>query len=64
MVGFLSVLFFTWLSDKCRMRGPIIIVTCSTAIVGYIMLLASDRAAVKYGGYVDLYSFAFSVILN
>ena len=46
------------------MRGPIIIVTCSTAIVGYIMLLASDRAAVKYGGYVDLCLFDSRVILN
>ena len=63
MVGFLSVLFCTWLSDKYKMRGPIMIVACSIAIIGYIMLLASNRAAVKYGGYGDLYPFALDVLL-
>ena len=40
------------------------IVTCSIAIIGYIMLLASNRAAVKYGGYVDLYHLDLDMLLN
>ncbi|MCJ1306865.1 hypothetical protein MMC25_000509 [Agyrium rufum] len=50
MLGFFAVLFCTWLSDRIKMRGPIMIVTCSIAIVGYVMLLASEKATIQYGG--------------
>ncbi|MCJ1371593.1 hypothetical protein MMC20_002812 [Loxospora ochrophaea] len=50
MVGFFAVLIGSFLSDKFRARGPIMIVFCSLAIIGYIMLLAAKKPAVRYGG--------------
>ena len=52
MVGFFSVLLGTYASDRFKARGPIMIVGCSLAIVGYIMLVAAQRPAVRYGGFV------------
>ena len=48
--GFFAVLGATFLSDTYRARGPVMIVGCSLAIVGYIMLLVPARPAVHYGG--------------
>ena len=48
--AFLCVLLTTYFSDKLKMRGPIMIFGSSTAIIGYIMLLASHSAGVRYGG--------------
>ena len=50
MAGFFGVVVGTWASDRIKARGPIMLVGCSVAIVGYIMLLASKRPAVQYGG--------------
>ena len=50
MAGFFSVLSVCWLSDRLKLRGPLIISGCVVAIAGYTMLLAGDRPAVRYGG--------------
>ncbi|MCJ1343390.1 hypothetical protein MMC31_001583 [Peltigera leucophlebia] len=50
MVGFIAVIGATFLSDRIKARGPVILVGCSLAIIGYIMLLVSARPAVHYGG--------------
>ena len=50
MCGFFAVLIGCWASDRIKARGPIVIAGCSLAIIGYIMLLASKRPAVQYGG--------------
>lgn len=40
----------TFVSDRIEMRGPIMIVGCLIAIVGYILLLVPARPLVHYGG--------------
>jgi MFS family permease len=49
-LAFFSVLLVGHFSDRYRMRGPFMIAGCTLAIGGYIMLIASNKAAVKYGG--------------
>jgi len=50
MAGFFAVIFGTFMSDKIKARGPIMICGCSIAIVGYILLLIPARPLVHYGG--------------
>ena len=50
MAGFVSVLAVCWASDRLKMRGVFIIGGCLVAAIGFIMLLAGDRAAVRYAG--------------
>lgn len=50
MAGFFAVILCTFLSDRIKMRGPIMIGCCSMAIVGYIMLLVKTRPLIHYGG--------------
>lgn len=50
MCAFVVVLLTGWASDKWHMRGPLMLVGCTVAIAGYIMLIASDRSSVQYGG--------------
>ena len=50
MAGFFAVILGTFVSDKIKARGPIIIFCSSLAIIGYIMLIASTRPLVQYGG--------------
>ncbi|KAL2053359.1 hypothetical protein ABVK25_006353 [Lepraria finkii] len=50
MGGFFMVIIGTYLSDKIKMRGPIMIVGCLLAIIGYIMLLVPAHPLVHYGG--------------
>ena len=50
MCGFIMVIFGTFMSDKIKMRGPIMIVGCSLAIIGYILLLVPEKPLVHYGG--------------
>ena len=50
MGGLLTVLVATYLSDKYKARGAVMIIGCSVAIIGYIMLLVPTRPAVHYGG--------------
>ena len=45
MGGFFMVIIGTYLSDKIKMRGPIMIVGCLLAIIGYIMLLVPAHSA-------------------
>lgn len=54
MGGFFMVIIGTYVSDKIKMRGPIMIVGCLLAVIGYIMLLVPARPIVHYGGYVEL----------
>ncbi|KAI4720709.1 MFS general substrate transporter [Aureobasidium sp. EXF-10727] len=48
--AFLSVLLVTYLSDKYRMRGPFMLVGCTVAVGGYIMLISSNHHTIQYGG--------------
>jgi MFS family permease len=50
MGAFFVVLLVGWLSDKWKMRGPLMLVGCTVAIAGYIMLIASTKSQVQYGG--------------
>ncbi|KAF9734008.1 hypothetical protein PMIN01_08351 [Paraphaeosphaeria minitans] len=50
MEAFFIVLLTGWGSDKWRMRGPLMLFGCVVAIAGYIMLIASERSSVQYGG--------------
>jgi MFS family permease len=50
ILAFFSVLLVTNLSDRYRMRGPFMIAGCAVAIGGYIMLIASTKASIQYGG--------------
>ncbi|KAK0834871.1 hypothetical protein LTR73_001162 [Friedmanniomyces endolithicus] len=49
-LAFLTVLGSSWISDKIKMRGPVILVGASLAAIGYIMQLASHHPGIKYGG--------------
>jgi len=50
IAGFVFVLGGTFLSDRIKARGPIMIAGCSLAIIGYILLLVPARPLVRYGG--------------
>ena len=50
MAGFFGVLIGTFMSDKIKGRGPIMICGCSISIIGYILLLVPARPLVHYGG--------------
>jgi hypothetical protein len=50
MCAFFVVLLTGWGSDKLHMRGPLMLVGCTVAIIGYVMLIASDRSSIQYGG--------------
>ncbi|KAK3695680.1 major facilitator superfamily domain-containing protein [Podospora appendiculata] len=50
MLGFLVVILTAHLSDKVKSRGVFILGGTLLGIVGYVMLLVSDRNAVKYAG--------------
>ena len=50
IAGFIFVILGTFLSDKIKARGPIMIAGCSLAIIGYIMLLVPAHPLVHYGG--------------
>ena len=50
MAGFFSVILGTFVSDKIKARGPVMMFCCSLAIIGYIMLLVPTRPLVHYGG--------------
>jgi sugar phosphate permease len=50
MGGFFSVLLVGYFSDRLKVRGPLMIVGTTVAIVGYIMLIASSRPHTRYGG--------------
>lgn len=50
LCAFVAILITSALSDKVEARGPFMLVGCSVAIVGYIMLLVAKDPAVKYGG--------------
>ncbi|KAI9714919.1 MAG: hypothetical protein M1820_000208 [Bogoriella megaspora] len=50
MGAFFTVLLTGYLSDRYRVRGPFMIAGCTLAIGGYIMLIASEHALIRYGG--------------
>lgn len=49
-LAFLVVLMASWISDRIKMRGPLIAAGLSLAAVGYIMQLAAQTPGVRYGG--------------
>jgi len=49
-LAFLSVLLACYLSDRLKLRGPIILSGLAIAAIGYIMQLASDSNSVRYAG--------------
>ncbi|KAI6351417.1 hypothetical protein MCOR25_009953 [Pyricularia grisea] len=50
MTGFVSVIICSYLSDRFKVRGPFIAGGTVLGIIGYAMLLASERNPVKYAG--------------
>ena len=50
VVGFVTVILGTFLSDRIRSRGLVMIGGCSLAIIGYVILMVEARPAVHYGG--------------
>ncbi len=49
-LAFLVVIGVSFLSDKLKMRGPLILAGFTVAAIGYIMQLASSHGGVKYAG--------------
>ena len=49
-LAFLVVITSSFISDKIKMRGPIITTGLCVAAIGYIMQLASQKPGVKYAG--------------
>ncbi|KAF2720698.1 MFS general substrate transporter [Polychaeton citri CBS 116435] len=49
-LAFLVVIFACFMSDRIKMRGPVITVGLLLAAIGYIMQLASERPGVRYAG--------------
>jgi hypothetical protein len=49
-LAFLVVIGVSFLSDKIKMRGPLIATGALVAAIGYIMQIASHRPGVKYAG--------------
>lgn len=49
-LAFIVVVVVAFISDKIKMRGPLIFGLFLLSSIGYIMQLASDRNAVKYAG--------------
>ena len=50
IAGFISVIASSYLSDRTKIRGPFIAGGSLLGIVGYTMLLVSDRNPVRYAG--------------
>lgn len=49
-LAFLVVLLASWISDRIKMRGPLIATGLTIAAIGYIMQLATHNGAVRYVG--------------
>ncbi len=49
-LAFIVVLIVSYYSDKTKMRGPFMAAGALIAAMGYVMLLASKRSSVRYGG--------------
>jgi MFS family permease len=49
-IAFLVVLVASWVSDRIKMRGPLIAIGLTLAAIGYIMQLAAKTPSVRYGG--------------
>lgn len=49
-LAFLVVLGSSFISDKIKMRGPIITTGLCVAAIGYILQLASQKPGIKYAG--------------
>ncbi|KAM0715366.1 hypothetical protein Q7P37_008864 [Cladosporium fusiforme] len=49
-LAFLVVLIASWISDRVKMRGPLIAIGLIIAAIGYIMQLAAKTAGVRYAG--------------
>lgn len=50
VLAFLTVIAASFISDKIKMRGPMILLGLCVAAIGYIMQLASQKPGVKYAG--------------
>lgn len=50
VAGCIATIAGGWLADRAQMRGPFMMFFCAVAIVGFIMLIATDRTAVQYVG--------------
>ena len=50
MAAFLSVLIVTRLSNQLKRRGIFMLGGATVGIIGYIMLIASPKPLVQYGG--------------
>ncbi|KAI1432917.1 MFS transporter-like protein [Xylaria sp. CBS 124048] len=50
LAAFVVVLLVTRLSDRLKARGPLMVVCCLIAIIGYILLLATHKSSARYAG--------------
>lgn len=50
MAAFLSVILVTSLSDHFKRRGIFMLICSSIAIIGYVMLIATSKPHIQYGG--------------
>ncbi|KAI1490830.1 MFS transporter-like protein [Biscogniauxia mediterranea] len=50
MAAFFFVLGTSYLSDRVKARGPIMVSCCLVAVAGYVMLLATKDNSVRYAG--------------
>lgn len=49
-VAFLVVIGVAYMSDKLKMRGPLVFLGMLVAAAGYVMQIASHKPLIKYGG--------------
>ncbi|KAK5153125.1 hypothetical protein LTS14_007769 [Recurvomyces mirabilis] len=49
-LAFLMVIGVSFLSDRIKMRGPLILAGASLAAIGYILQIASHKPGIKYAG--------------
>ena len=50
MAAFFAVLLVTYFSDRIKQRGVFMLGGATVGIIGYIMLIASPKPLVQYGG--------------
>ncbi|KAI2630546.1 MFS transporter-like protein [Xylaria nigripes] len=50
LAAFFTVLIVTALSDRMKARGPLMVVCCLVAMIGYILMLATRSNGARYAG--------------
>lgn len=50
VMGCIATISGGWAADRAKKRGPYMMFFCLVAIVGFVMLIATDTPAVQYVG--------------